>query len=95
MCPEVENLASKPDFPEGSVALTFNREFAVQKLSPTSSCRSRAFHAPTQASLVEYDKALTSSEQTVRKALTQLEKTVDTCEAAAEQMRAQQERQNH
>ena len=90
LCPEIDG--KKMGSTESSTVASFNKKFASSKLSPTSTSRANAFHAPTAQSLVDYDKALASSEQSVRKALTQLEKTCDTMEAAEEQRKAQEER---
>ena len=40
---------------------------------------------PTKTSLADYEKKLTSNEQSVKKVLTQLEKSIDVLEAAKEQ----------
>lgn len=90
LCPEVDGKKLTPTG-ESTIA-TFNRKYATNKLSPASFTRASSFHAPTFASLADYDKGLASSEQSVRKALAQLDKTCDTLEAAEEQRKAQESR---
>ena len=93
MCPEVEVRIIEDDSKQQeSTIATFNRTDARKKLSPLSSSRTKTLVTPTKQSLADYDKAMTSVEQSVREALLQLDKTSDCLEAQEEQRKAHAER---
>ena len=92
MCPEVEVRIIEDDEQQESTIATFDRQAARKKLSPLSSSRTKTLVTPTKQSLADYDKAMTSVEQSVRKALLQLDKTSDCLEAQEEQRKAHEER---
>lgn len=89
MGPDVQLSSMTSD--KDSIIAEFDKSSAVSKLSPLSHSRRKTLLAPTKQSLQDYDKTMVSSEQSVRKALVQLDKTIDTLEAAEEQ-RLEQER---
>ena len=62
------------------------------KLSPPSQAMVRALAHPTKSGIADYDKAMMSTEQSVRKALVALEKMTDSLRAAEAQRTAHQER---
>lgn len=71
-----------------TVLAKFDKQEAASKLSPLSAARVRALAAPSKASVADYDKNMTSVEQSVRKALASLEKATIQFKAAKEQQEA-------
>lgn len=72
----------------------FDKEKAIEKLSPTTGRKRLAvFTNPTKQALADYDKIMTSADQSLRKAITQLDKTTDGLQAAKEEAAAHAERQ--
>lgn len=65
----------------------------MTKLSPGSLSTSKMMDSVlTKKALTEYDKKLVSHEQSLRKALSSLERSVDALESAKEQQLAHQQR---
>lgn len=71
--PEISVLASGTALSNSRFA---DKKALCEKLSPPSSARVRALGHPTKASLADYDKTMNSSESSVKKALSALEKLV-------------------
>ena len=66
---------------------------AVGKLSPTSGRKKSAvLQNPNKQSITDYDKIMTSHEQSLRKALAQLDKTTESLQAAKEEAEAHEKR---
>jgi len=89
MCPDLEIVDTEG---QGSTVATFDKNVSIKKLSPLSSSRAKTLLTPTKQSLADYEKSMTSVEQSVRKALLQLDKTSDCLEAQEEQRKAHEER---
>ena len=88
MCPDLVVQTEGQD----STVAKFDKTALIKKLSPLSSTRAKTLLAPTKQSLADYEKSMTSIEQSVRKALLQLDKTSDCLEAQEEQRKAHEER---
>ena len=86
---EIESSQSKSEF---SVLKRVSKTIASQKLSPGSASKVSALSAPSKGTVADYDKALQSAEQSVRKALTSLEKLVKEAKAEEERKHAHEER---
>ena len=87
-------LAPDKDFeiPNNTALSALNAEEVESKLSPPSQAMFRALSHPTKSGINDYDKAMASTEQSVRKALTQLEKLTDSLRTAEAQRAAHEER---
>lgn len=84
-----ESLNPPPD----SVLGKFDRQTAVGKLSPTSGKKRTAILAnPTKQALADYEKIMASCEQSLKKALAQLDKTTDALQTAKEEAEAHAQR---
>lgn len=83
-------------FPKGSTLGGCDSRSADEKLSaklsPISSTKMKALQDPTKSALTEYDKLMTSSEQSVQKAITLLNRTAMELQVAEEKELAKEKR---
>ena len=71
---------------------TITKTAASNKLSPTSANKLQALNQPVKGAVADYDKALTSAEASVRKAMQTLEKNVKEVKLEEERKAAHEER---
>lgn len=86
---EIESSQSKSEF---SVLNSVTKTTAKEKLSPGSINKLQALSEPSKGTVQDYDKALQSAEQSVRKAMLSLEKLVKEAKAEEERKQAHEER---
>ena len=79
-------------FPKASALGGCDTRAGRDKLSPISSSKMKALQDPSKAALQEYDKLMTSADQSVQKAITLLNKTATELQVADEKERAKEKR---